>query len=171
MEKERRRGVRLVLLFLLLLLVLLLGVLLGTQIFQKDAGAGSGGISLSVDPDAADWNADLPGGDPGTSVEGIAIPGYGKFTFAAGRLEQRVNLGNPRDNPCYFRCSIVLEGGEVLYTSQLIPPGKGVREIRLNRPLEKGIYPRTILRYECFSLDDDHTPLNGAQVVVELTAQ
>ena len=57
--------------------------------------------------------------------------------------------------------SPVLPDGTLLWRSEFIEPGKGVREITLNEPLAAGEYPDTTVRYECFSLDDQ-SPLNGA---------
>ena len=122
----------------------------------------------------------------------ISIPGYESLDFVAGKKKQSVNFYNPEENTCYFRISLVLEedngaetgnssddapGNErgaagsaenetVLWTSDLIEPGKEVGSITLNKELESGEYP-AILKYECFSLKDE-TPLNGSNVELTL---
>ena len=76
-----------------------------------------------------------------------------------------VPLVNTEGNPCYMKFAVKLkDSGEVLYESELVPPGKAVPEIRLNRPLEAGTYPVAV-EISTFSLDDPTQPLNGAQML------
>lgn len=99
--------------------------------------------------------------DAARNPETIAIPGFTAMTLTAGETRQQVSLHNPEDNEAYFRISLILPDGTLLWRSEFIEPGKGVREITLNEPLAAGEYPDTTVRYECFSLDDQ-SPLNGA---------
>ena len=92
----------------------------------------------------------------------IAIPGYEKLTFTAGKTAQTVNLKNPAENACTFVLTLMLEDGEALWTGKALFPGEAFRHITFSRALDAGEYPAT-LRYECFSLSDN-TPLNGADV-------
>lgn len=98
----------------------------------------------------------------------IVIPGYGEILLEANTRDVMLILPNPAGNPCYFRFSILLrESGEVIYTSGLVPPGKAIEALRLKKALEAGSYPATI-QIETFSLDDSHSPMNGANVEVVL---
>ena len=99
--------------------------------------------------------------NPG-SGENIAIPGYEKLSFAAGKTAQTVNLKNPAENACTFVLTLTLEGGETLWTGKALSPGEAFTRITLTRALPAGEYPAT-LHYDCFSLQDN-TPLNGAEV-------
>ena len=99
--------------------------------------------------------------NPG-SGENIAIPGYEKLDFAAGKTAQEVNLKNPAENACTFVLTLTLEGGETLWTGKALSPGEAFTRITLSRALDAGDYPAT-LHYDCFSLSDN-TPLNGADV-------
>ena len=99
--------------------------------------------------------------NPG-SGENIAIPGYEKLSFAAGKTAQAVNLKNPPENACAFVLTLTLEGGETLWTGKALSPGEAFTRITLERALDAGEYPAT-LHYDCFSLNDN-TPLNGAEV-------
>ena len=99
--------------------------------------------------------------NPGTG-ENIAIPGYEKLNFAAGKTAQTVNLKNPPENACTFVLALTLEDGETLWTGKALSPGEVFTRITLNRALDAGEYPAT-LHYDCFSLNDN-TPLNGAEV-------
>ena len=96
------------------------------------------------------------------SGENIAIPGYEKLDFAAGKTAQTVNLKNPPENACAFVLTLTLEGGETLWTGKALSPGEAFTSITLNRALDAGEYPAT-LHYDCFSLQDN-TPLNGAEI-------
>ena len=88
----------------------------------------------------------------------------------AGSDTVEVPLVNTEGNPCYMKFAVKLkDSGEVLYESVLVPPGKAVPEIRLNRPLEAGTYPVAV-EISTFSLDDPEQPLNGAQMGTEITA-
>ena len=99
--------------------------------------------------------------NPG-SGENIAIPGYEKLDFVAGKTAQTVNLKNPPENACTFVLTLTLEGGETLWTGKALSPGEAFTRITLSRALDEGEYPAT-LHYDCFSLQDN-TPLNGAEV-------
>lgn len=98
------------------------------------------------------------------SSDQIVIPGYGEILLDADTRDVMLILPNPSGNPCYFRFSILLaESGEVLYTSGLVPPGKAIENLRLKRALSEGNYP-AVIQIETFSLDETHTPMNGANV-------
>ena len=92
----------------------------------------------------------------------IAIPGYEKLSFAAGKRAQTVNLKNPPENACTFVLTLSLADGETLWTGKALSPGEAFKSITLSRALPAGEYPAT-LRYDCFSLQDN-TPLNGAEI-------
>ena len=97
-----------------------------------------------------------------SSGENIAIPGYEKLSFAAGKTAQAVNLKNLPENACTFVLALTLEGGETLWTGKALSPGEAFTRITLSRALDAGEYPAT-LHYDCFSLNDN-TPLNGAEI-------
>ena len=99
--------------------------------------------------------------NPG-SGENIAIPGYEKLSFAAGKTAQAVNLKNPPENACTFVLTLTPEDGEALWTGKALSPGEAFTRITLSRALPAGEYPAT-LHYDCFSLQDN-TPLNGAEI-------
>ena len=98
--------------------------------------------------------------NPGSGAN-IAIPGYEKLDFAAGKTAQTVNLKNPQTNDCYFGLSLIINS-ETLWTSDYIEPGYAVKKLTLSRALDKGEYD-AVLHYDCFTLNDK-TPLNGAEI-------
>ena len=103
--------------------------------------------------------------NPG-SGENIAIPGYEKLSFAAGKTAQAVNLKNPPENACTFVLTLTPEDGEALWTGKALSPGEAFTRITFSRALDAGDYPAT-LHYDCFSLNDN-TPLNGAEIKLTL---
>ena len=99
--------------------------------------------------------------NPG-SGENIAIPGYEKLSFAAGKRAQTVNLKNPPENACTFVLTLSLTDGEALWTGKALSPGEAFRRITLNRALDAGEYPAT-LHFDCYTIEDNQ-PLNGAEI-------
>lgn len=98
----------------------------------------------------------------------IAIPGYEILELKANTKQQALCLPNPGQNMCYFQISLYLENGTLLWQSELIEPGKTSKPIVLTECLSKGIYPKAVLQYACFRMDEDLTPLNGAETKVTL---
>ena len=101
----------------------------------------------------------------------IAIPGYEALTLQAGAKKQSIRLPNPEENDCYFQISLYLADDTLLWQSDLIKPGKTSAPITLSRPLDPGTYPEATLRYACFRLDREKTPLNGAETKLTLWVQ
>ena len=95
--------------------------------------------------------------------ENIAIPGYEKLDFAAGKTSQVVNIKNPAENACKFVLTLTMdEDGETLWTGEAISPGEAFTRITLTRVLDAGSYPAT-LHYDCYTTEDNQ-PLNGAEI-------
>lgn len=136
--------------------------------------ATSQGVGMTVDPDAVDWEGELPEETQNPEEQTVSqvpmakIPGYGALEFNAGTTQQAVNFVNPEGNQCYFIITLCLADGTELYQSQLIPPGKGLYEITLNQSLEAGEYENAKLQYRCISLEDGQTEYNGANVNLTL---
>lgn len=100
--------------------------------------------------------------------DSIAIPGYEMLELKADSKEQSLCFPNPEQNTCYFQISLFLEDGTLLWKSELIEPGKRSEPIVLAESLSKGTYPKAVLRYSCYRMDEDLTPLNGAETKVTL---
>lgn len=100
--------------------------------------------------------------------DSIAIPGYEMLELKAGSKEQSLCMPNPPQNCCYFQISLYLEDGTLLWQSELIEPGTNSKPIVLSKALEKGMYPNTVLRYSCYRMDEDLSPLNGAETKLTL---
>ena len=103
--------------------------------------------------------------NPGSGAN-IAIPGYEKLDFAAGKRAQTVNLKNPAENACAFVLTLTLEGGETLWTGEALSPGEAFTRITLSKALDAGDYP-AMLHYDCYTIEDNQ-PLNGAEIQLTL---
>ena len=104
-------------------------------------------------------------------TDGIDLPGYSELVFKAGVREQNVALQNPPQNFCYIQPSLWLADGTLLWRGQLIAPGGTGYAIVFLRPLAAGEYHDAVLRYECFAMDEEKSPLNGATTQLALKVQ
>ena len=100
--------------------------------------------------------------------DSIAIPGYEMLELKAGSKEQSLCMPNPPQNCCYFQICLYMEDGTLLWESELIEPGKTSKPIVLSKALEKGMYPNAVLRYSCYRMDENLSPLNGAETKLTL---
>lgn len=99
----------------------------------------------------------------------ITIPGIDGFNLKAGQLQQQVDFYNPQKNKCYFKISLYLSDGTMIWQSDYIAPSEKISEINLNKKLHKGLYKNCQLVYECFSLNNK-SPLNGGSVKLEINS-
>ena len=134
---------------IVLLLILLLNQCSGVQISNPDTTT----ATVEKNPDS------------------IAIPGYEMLELKANRKEQSLCMPNPPQNCCYFQIALYMEDGTLLWKSELIEPGANSKPMVLSMALEKGMYPNAVLRYSCYSQDENLSPLNGAETKLTLWAK
>lgn len=120
--------------------------------------------TAEVDPDAEDYTGDRDTYTGQKNTDTIDIPGFGTMNFKAGATEQAVNLYNPEQNTCYFKMTILLDDGTKLWESELVEPGKAIYDLTLDKPLDAGVYENATLKYECFAMNEEQTPLNGSEI-------
>lgn len=101
--------------------------------------------------------------------DSIAVPGYEALSLVANSEVQDIALANPESNTCLFKISLLLEDGTLLWQSNFIKPGKQ-EAIVLRKPLKAGTYENSKIVYECFKMDINKTPLNGAEAKLTLIA-
>lgn len=94
--------------------------------------------------------------------DSIAIPGYERISLKADCKEQEIGFPNPAQNTCYFQISLILEDGTTLWQSELVKPGEISESITLNEPLAAGVYPNSLLKFDCYTMDGSMRSLNGA---------
>lgn len=128
---------------------------------QDDINSGKG---LSLAADAEVWDKTLE--NSGNESAGIKIPGYGEITVSQNAEKANITLVNPEGNPCYFEYTLKADGS-VLYRSDLIEPGKAVKEIPLTNVPQPGTYD-LVLQIKTYSLDENLSPMNGAEVKTTL---
>lgn len=121
-------------------------------------------VAADIDDSAEDYtgNKDTYTGEKNTDT--IDIPGFDAMTFKADSAEQSVNLYNPEANTCYFKMSLYLADGTKLWESRLVEPGKAIYTLTLEQTLSVGTYGDSVLKYECFAMDGEQTPLNGSEI-------
>lgn len=101
-------------------------------------------------------------------TDSIAIPGYEGISLKANSKEQEIGFPNPAQNTCYFQISLMLEDGTLLWHSELVAPGEISDPITLEEPLEAGVYPNALLKFDCYTMDGAMRALNGATTKMTL---
>lgn len=175
-EHEFVAVVRDTLLFWLLgiLLFALLCVLLGFLL--RNFAFGGEEPQTTTPAGVIDANAELGEGEVSvpekteTKGKSIKVNGIPTMNLKAGQREQNYVFSNPEENPCYFKIEIALrDTGEVLYTSDLLPPGYSISKFSLNRALDAGTY-NVVVHFYCFSFDKEQRPLNNMEIKTQITA-
>jgi len=136
---------------------------------QPDApdSQNAGGLGFKLDPNMKDYNGDELE-NKGGEAQGIKIPGYGTVRLPSDKKDVQMILLNPEGNPCYFMFELVVDG-ETYYTSDLVEPSKCIEDLKLTKALKKGEYD-AVLKISCYSLDENYTRMNGADVKFKLIA-
>ena len=122
-----------------------------------------------------------PGADGGrfskrdnTLGQDVAISGHRSMTIPANTKEVTVDFYNPEENEGAYYLSFELRlyddserGYEVLYTSDLIEPGKHIDWIELSRALEKGVY-NAVVHIQPYRMNKEKTLTNNADIKISL---
>ena len=124
--------------------------------------------AAEVDENAEDYTGEREVYQGEKNTDAIDIPGFDAINLKAGTTKQSVNLYNPEQNTCYFKMSLILADGTVLWESDLVAPGKAIYDLTLKEALDAGEYADTVLKYECFAMDEEQTPLNGSEIKLTL---
>lgn len=79
-------------------------------------------------------------------AKGIQVRGFTTWSIPANTSKNlSIPLENPEGNPCYFSFEILLsDTGEVIYKSNMVPPGEKISRINITREFDAGDYPATI---------------------------
>ena len=146
--------------------IVLLAVVVVVILLLRSCGDSPVIPSTDTDPTKGTLNF-TPAGEQQNNT--ITIPGMTGITLQSGRLEQAVDFHNPKENACYFVLSLYLSDDTLIYQSNYLAPGERITEIMLNQPLQRGIYGKCRLVYECFTLDNKYA-LNTGEVVLEINS-
>ena len=136
----------------------------------NDGGSSSQGGGLVIDPNAGEFV------EP-ERAPGVTIPGFGSMTIPANTKELKgINLHNPMKNEGWyyltFKLCLLDKNGavsEVLYESQLVPPGKYIQDITLSRGLAKGEY-NAVMKVQPYRIADK-SPTNNANLKMKIIVQ
>lgn len=165
-KQKRKADTRAIILTVLLILAVIIILLLCLRGCQNNT------------PPTDDSPTYIEGGDPIPEDVGIEkdvgsthLPAYGMLYFKANTKKQTVVLENPGENSCLVRISLTLADGTTVYQSGLVKPGYYTEPIKLKAPMKRGVYRDVTLRYECFSEDEAHTPMNGATSKLDITVK
>ena len=157
-QKKKKKRQWIILAAVLVILAAAAGLFLtfGTRRENPD------GKGIVLEEGAEDWDGEMK--DMSEGQTGIKIPGYGEITVPAGETTWKITLANPEENTCYFKYTVTIDDSEnPIYESDLIEPGKAVREFEVTEPLEAGDY-EIHLNISTYAMDEELTPLNGAVV-------
>lgn len=153
-----------ILLFLLVAILLLGSGAMGMRLISGTDKTAEKGMILA--DNAEEWNKELD--DKSNGQKGIKIPGYADISAFKDDKTWKVTLLNPEGNPCYFKYSLeIADTGKTIYQSDLIEPGKAIREFTPENVPEAGDY-ELYLNISTYSLDEEKAPMNGAQVKANL---
>ena len=139
--------------------VVILLILMSGQKNQQEQqdGSGSTGVSGVI---AEGWDSGIDNG--GVEYSEVQIPGYKDAKMKEGDKILHLSIGNPDVNNVDLYASVELEDGTVLYESDLLEPGYGIKDIPLAETLKKGTYKAYVV-YRIVSADEAHTPMNTAR--------
>lgn len=114
--------------------------------------------------DAVDWSDDM---DADAEEGYITMPGYDTVSMKAGEDTSNIVLTNPESNQCLFQFQLILKDtDEILYTSDMVKPGKAIMNQKLSRAMDEGDY-NFIIRINTFS-PDGKTSYNGSDIETTL---
>lgn len=122
---------------------------------------------FTIDPDADDWDGELPvsGEKVEASAESIIIPGYADIFL--NEKTTSVQLINPDKNTVYMVYTLINDGKEVFKTDG-IGPGKQIT-VNLYELLSKGEYD---MEFNIATFDvETLSPCNGAKQSVKVTVK
>ena len=146
--------------------VVLLASVVVIILLLRSCGAGTGTVPTDITPpkNTLDFT---PVGERQDNT--ITIPGMTGITMKSGQLQQTVDFYNPEQNACYFVLSLYLSDDTLIYLSDFLAPGEHISEIMLNQALQRGVYGKCRLVYECFTLDNK-CALNTGEVILEINS-
>ena len=104
-------------------------------------------------------------------TDSIDLPMYAELSLKVGVTEQNIAFRNPARNFCYIQPSLWLADGTLLWRGLLIAPGDVGNPVSLSQPLPEGTYEGARLHYDCFTMNEEKTQLNGGECILALIVQ
>lgn len=101
----------------------------------------------------------------------IMLPGITTINLQEKSTNVQQMLPNPKGNQCYFQYQVILDSTkEILYKSDLIPPGKMITQFHLTRELSVGEHQGTV-RILTRDLKNPKITFNTGEVMITLNVQ
>lgn len=136
MAKERKK-----LIAGIILLIFFISGILAWNFFQKNPTANK---NLKEDTQAVGYNPNLKKPENFDSKQ-VALPGFSKIVVKEGETSAKIALSNPSFNNVYFKYTVKFnKTGEKLLETDLIAPGKAIKNLPLPKDLKQGKYSLTI---------------------------
>ena len=136
----KKRDVAYIIVIVLLITILIAGIGSSMSKRKKDTGV--------------KWNGETQ------ETRYVKIPSFSEIYFTADTKDQGFNFFNPSSNNCSMMIALVRDG-EVYYESDAIRPGYGLREIKLNKTLDRGDYQFTYIVECCGDEPNTQEEYNG----------
>lgn len=144
--------------------LIIIFLILGLLLICKFMGNAKNGII--IDKNAKDYTVEIELPEAYDESK-ILIPGFGDINVEKNYKEKGMQLFNPEKNDVYFKYELTLkETNEIIYTTNLIPPGKSV-EIFPWENISEGSY-NLIVNIKTYSIENPEEQLNGANVVIKM---
>lgn len=144
--------------------LIIIFLILGLLLICKFMGNTKNGII--IDKNAKDYTVEIELPEAYDESK-ILIPGFGDINVEKNYKEKGMQLFNPEKNDVYFKYELTLkETNEIIYTTNLIPPGKSV-EIFPWENISEGSY-NLIVNIKTYSIENPEEQLNGANVVIKM---
>lgn len=178
-KKDRKKWI----VSLLILILLILGTVILIMLLQREnhveniveiivsTETSGDGVGLVIEPGAdGGWFSKRDN----TLEQDVTISGRRSLTIPANTKEVTVDLYNPKENEGAYYLSFELRlydgsesGYEVLYTSDLVEPGKHIDRVELSRALEKGVY-NAVVHIQPYRMNKEKTLTNNADIKISL---
>lgn len=158
-EQNKRDNITSIIFLAAVVIGILVVILYNTGVFDAFTRKGN----IRVDMQTGKVVKELREFPDATPSESVDIPGYKLIELKANTKQQDTYLGNPANNKSYFKLSLILEDGTVIWQSDYLEPGVAFSHIELNQELEKGTYENATLHYDVYSVAG-YTQENGSDI-------
>ncbi len=150
---------------LILFLALILSIIFGVFYINKlqSEQEKNQQANLQIDSSIVDYRGDLKRPADMEKTQ-ILIPGITSLVVEQGTKNVITPIFNPNDNPCFFQFNLIDKTtGETVYSSKLIPPGKGLKTFEINKLYPVGEHG-IIVQVNTHDLEEPTMKYNGSEI-------
>lgn len=135
-----------------------------------DSGENQRGVGLTIDSNAQDKKT----AENKDEEQGVSISGRDSITIPANKKEITVDFYNPEENTGLYYLTFELrlynnsvQGYEVLYTSELVEPGRHINHITISHGLKNGVYD-AVIHVQPYRMNEEKALTNNADMKTKL---